>query len=426
MNEYINHDLDLNKFFADRQHCVVPYPSKHDYAINRQIYFRPSNSPIIWVEDADLGSCFEDLIVPTGSWIYKDNGTREHVPSNVDLHSHIEQIHQNIDGSIAKIYQQHSQVNLLYSGGIDCMVVLSYILKQGLARRTRLICFENNTQPAANGLATNTAKKQKVVDLYRHYQDQLLGIDWHTINVEDVVNVFNHGDLAAIKCYATRTILDRYLNQAFIGGHHGNLVLLHKWIYLDEIVIQNSQMRQLMQQHQKEKTSYYTTSLSPESAGNDAEFHYQIPDSPMGLDRRHLLMKPWDALCGHNGNWLYTPLGSDQNFTLTRRLNFAQIDPWTIMNATVARDLIMLNVGHELDAFIDTESVKENDNLELIQLPADLLNLKQLTVPMDLKHHKEGLDYIQYEIAQIPQRGWLAINTAVSIKSLWHISNTFK
>jgi hypothetical protein len=74
-------------------------------------------------------------------------------------------------------------------------------------------------------------------DLYRKYQNQLHSIVWHSVDIAHVVNTFNHGQLADIKCYATKTVLDQYQNSVFIFGHHGNQVLLHKYIFLDEIRI---------------------------------------------------------------------------------------------------------------------------------------------------------------------------------------------
>jgi hypothetical protein len=95
------------------------------------------------------------------------------------------------------------------------------------------------------------------------------------------------------------------------------------------------------------------------------------------------------------------------------------------MDATVAKDLIRQNVGDEFDAFIDTESLKENDNLETIQLPVGELDPVALTIPLDLLHNPEGLDYVQGQLDQAHSTGWLPINTAVSIKSLQHISDTY-
>jgi hypothetical protein len=414
MSEYINYDLNLNKFFTDADHQIIFRPSKHQYRLDRKIYFQPSASPLVHVGDSDLGSCFKQLTIPTASWIYNNNGTRQRLPITTEFKSYTQQIYQNIKESIAKIYSQHPLVNLMYSGGIDSMVLLSYILKQGLGPRTRLVCFENTTQPHPSGLGTNDTKKSKVKDLYRKYQNQLHSIVWHSVDIAHVVSAFNHGQLADIKCYATKTVLDQYQNSVFIFGHHGNQVLLHKYIFLDEIIIRQPDIQSRIQKLQIDN-DYYTTSIR----------EYQIPKEPIGVDRRHFLIKPWSVFHGYRNNLIYSPIGSNENFQLTRSLDFSKIDPWTIMDATMAKDLIRQNVGDEFDEFIDTESLKENDNLETIQLPVDKLDPVALTIPLDLLHSPEGLDYVQGQIDQAHSTGWLPINTAVSIKSLQHISDTY-
>jgi hypothetical protein len=95
------------------------------------------------------------------------------------------------------------------------------------------------------------------------------------------------------------------------------------------------------------------------------------------------------------------------------------------MDATVAKDFIRQNVGNEFDTFMDTESLKENDNLEIIQLPGGELDPAALTIPLDLLHNPEGLDYIHHELGKAQFNKWLPINIAVSIKSLQYISQTY-
>jgi hypothetical protein len=418
-SQYINYDLNLNKFFVNADHYVVTNPDKRYYSLDKKIYFQPSASPLVHVSDSELGSCFERLTIPTASWIYNGNGTRQQLPMANDITSYTQQIYQNIDQSIAKIYNQHLIVNLMYSGGIDSMVLLSYILKQGLGPRTRLVSFENITQTHPSRLGNNSIKKSKVVDLYSKYQDQLHSTIWHTVDINHVVNAFNYGNLADIKCYVTKAILDQYQDSVFMFGHHGNQVLLHKDIFLDAIILQQPNIRSRIQTLQS-CDNYYTSSLSK----------YQVSNNPIGLERRHFLIKPWSALQGYRNNLIYSPIGSNENFQLTRGLDFSKIDPWTIMDATVAKDIIHQNVGDSFDPYIDTESIKENDNLEVIQLPIDELDPDMLTIPTDLNHNQVGLDYLQYELsrAQCNTRytsKWLSINAAVSIKSLQYISQTY-
>lgn len=416
-----NHDLDLEKFFVKAQGDWIEFyrrPRFQDHQLNREIYFRPSYSPLISIQDQYQGSCFQDLEIPTGSWRFKQDKdliATEVLSKNLALDEFTQQIHLDIRSSVDSIYHKHPKVTLCLSGGIDSLVLLSYIISADLLSRTNIAIFENHTQVDSSCLHQNPDKKLALSSLLDDIGAK--DIDRHVITNDDIAWAFNQGTLADIKCYATSKLLRHYKNQALLFGQHGNQVLIHKPVFLDEIVIRDPSKSLVIDSLQAKRVPVYTQSC----------LDYVISDTPVGIERRHFLVKPWSRLNGVNGNLIYSPIGSDHNFTLVRQVDFSTVDPMTVFDAQVARAIIHRNVGSRFDPYIITESVRENDNLETIRIPNHLVEMeKLLSIPQELNHDPEGIEYIRHEISKVVSGQDLAINTAVSIKSLQYIQETYK
>jgi hypothetical protein len=103
---------------------------------------------------------------------------------------------------------------------------------------------------------------------------------------------------------------------------------------------------------------------------------------------------------------------------LCRQIDFGTVDPNVITNATVARWMIEQNQQGWLQNYISTESTKDIDNLEHVNVPLDLLNSDVLTVPDKLVHHPEGYKWLLQEVSRAKQCGHIALNTLVSLKNL--------
>lgn len=418
----INHDLDHAKFFVRRDNTgleIIKRPGIQQHAINREIYFRPSYCPLVSVSDFHQGTCFQDLLIPSGSFKYEldtQTVTVSTLDKNLGLGQYISILDQRIKIRIRSIYSQHSVVNLCYSGGIDSMVLLSAIIELDLLPQTRIIVFENFTQTHFSCLHVNGDQKEKVTELLHKIKDKCLEICWHQINMQDLASAFNHGDLADIKCFSTYTLLKRYHNQVFIFGHHGNQIFLHKNMFFDEILLRQPSWIDKIESHISKCSGFYTVSAQ----------QYRVPADLVGLERRHFLAKPWEKYNCFNSNRVYAPIADDADFIMLRSLDFGQIHPDVILYAKVAVELIQSNTKGDISAYIGIESTKDNDCLESTNIPADLINADSLCIPSELQHDPQGLEYIQNEIDQISHRKFLAINSAVSIKSLQHIAKTYK
>ena len=408
---YQNNDLMINKFLVNHNEIITDISALKNKQLCRDIYFRPSNAPLVTVADADQGSCFEGYTIPTASFIYtKDSAGISYTKqaTNLALSSYTDQVWNDINNTIKQIYQRHNEVTLCYSGGIDSMVLLSYIMAQGLLPRTNIICFENHTQDNELALHNNIENKEKVTGLLKKLESQVKSITWITITVDDIADSFNNGNLEHLKCYSTNSILQKYKDTAFIFGFHGNQVFLHKTVFVDELLLQGVIGIDEVERLLVTSTPFYTQSL----------LGYNIDKELVGVDRAHMLHKPWALLDHTNNNRVYSPIGSDLTFNLLRSLDFKTVSLNDVANVTVARGIINRNVTQELDDFIGVEGLYDNDILMDTMIPVSLLKQDLLVIPTELTHNQEGVDYINHELAQSKISGAIPINALVSIKML--------
>lgn len=409
---YRNNDLDTDKFFLGPSGNIITDISTLKYQpLNREIYFRPTNAPLVNVADSSLGTCFQGYTIPTASYIYTDTAdgiTCTRQATDLNLTDYTNLVHNNIRESIRKIYQDHNEATLCYSGGIDSMVILSYIINQDLLSRTNIICFENHSQSSSMTMHNNQFNKEKVLGLLDKIKSQVKSIQWLTFGVEDIANSFNHGRLEHLKCYTTNALLQKFHNTAFLFGNFGNQILLHKSVYVDELILQGSLGKDDLIKFLSGNADIYMQSL----------YGYDVDKEKVGFERVHLLQKPWSLLDRINNNRVYNPIGSQQNFDLVRSLDFQTVTFNDLANATVARKIMNWNVDTELDEFVGVESGFDHDSLNSCMVPLSLLNLDLLTVPSTLTHCQEGVDYIYYELDRAKISGEIAVNTLTSIKML--------
>lgn len=408
-----NQDLELNKFFIknDFSEIVTDIRQLKNQKLNRATYFRPTNCPIINVADSNLGSCFEDYIIPTGSYRFHktDNGiVGTPIEKHLSLTEYTDTVFHSIQTTIKEIYQSHSVITLCYSGGIDSMVILSYIIAQGLLPRTRIVCFENRTQIDPTCLHVDATQRERVTTLLDSIRSQAKTIEWQAIELADIACGFNNQQLEHLKCYSTNTILQKYHDSAFIFGWHGNQVLLHKYVFIDEIILSRTTAKQEFVDLLSSASPFYTSSLSA----------YDFTRVRVRVEQVHMLQKPWDCLNGNNNNHIYSPIGNDLTFNSLRQLDYSKIPVNTIADALVAREIIFRNVGDTFNNYIGVESLSDGDSLKDIVIPLDLINKELLVVPNNLNHNAEGAEFINYEIEQAYKNKSIPINSLLSIKAL--------
>lgn len=403
-----NQDLDLDKFFVNtKSRQIANIREIKNQPLNKNIYYSPSSSPLVSVHNVESGSCYQDWIIPTAS-VFIDTQNKL-LPQYLQLDHYQHLLINKIQKTVKKIYTNHSRVYLAYSGGIDSMVILSAVLSLGLAAKTTLVIFENHSQSADDCLHLDLDRKNLVNDVCNHVKNLGCSVEYEYITKDDIVAAMQKG-LVETKCYVTYTLMSRHSDRAWMFGHHGNQILLHKDVFLDEILYQSPE-KQPQVESAVSQNYFYTKNLKD----------YQVTKSLVPLHQRHLMLKPWALLDGHNNCRIYAPIAPDnETFNWCRSVDYKTIDPGVITNATLARHLISQFQQDWLDHYITTESVNDMDVLGPVLLPVDKLDLG---IPENLCHNPEGIDWLKYEIANAKTHGHIAINTVVSLKNLNWLAN---
>lgn len=414
---YQNQDLDLNKFFVsyDNLKFVTDIQNLKYNQLSRGIYFRPSNAPVTNIADANLGSCFERYYIPTASYKFDQLSAGITIVSqeecDLKLNEYTNMVWNEMGQTIKNIYDTHAEVTLCYSGGIDSMVVLSYIMAYGFLSRTNIISFENYTQDDKECLQNNRAKKTLIIDLMSRLP--IKSAKWAKVTEDDIVYSFNHQRLEHLKCYATNSLLRAHKDVAFIFGFHGNQVLLHKSCFIDDLILTNTYNINDVSNYLSTNKNFYTQSL----------LGYDVNKEKIGVARTHMLQKPWECLDYMNGNRIYSPIGNNRIFQGLRKLDFRDVSIDTIADAKMAREIISRNVESQLDEYIPIEGLSDNDILKDSLIPVNKLNSDLLIIPPNLTHNQEGVDYINYEINNAQTSGTIPINALTSIKMLHWINS---
>lgn len=402
---YQNYDLSSNYFLVHNDETKIVYDihTLKNSKLAQQIYFSPSSCPIINRNNSNDGSCFEDYMIPTSAYTVAVTDVKikiEKIPATESLTTYIDSVYFDIQNQLIKIYKQHTEVTLCYSGGIDSMVLLSFIINLNLLSRTNIIFFKNSV--------TNSIEKPLVLDLLCVLKSKANNVEILNITFDDVADSFNYESFEQLLCYATSSILRRTKNNAFIFGWHGNQILLHKNIFIDEILLTSPSQLERCKELIHSDNKFYTQSLKK----------YNFDEHKISLAQRYMLMKPWDKLNGINQNSVYSPIASDYTFQLLRRLDYSDIDVNVIIEASVAKEIIQRNVGNSLSMYYDIEDVTDGDVLLPCNIPLELIDINKLVIPDTLNHDPHGLTYITNEIQLAHKNQFIPLNSLVVIKAL--------
>lgn len=415
MNEFQNHDLSLNKFLLrnDFSELIADPSLLLKNRLSEKMYFSSANFPVASVADSSLGSGFDDYFVPTGSYIFQKTQTgfvSIGLEKNLSIETYTDKIYNSIKNNIEQIFSNHQNVLLCYSGGIDSLVVLSYIISLGYLKRTKLIVNNNKVSKSNGCLFYNSIQLDLTKDLIKKFS---IDVDWIDIDHDYVYSLINYGHLNQLKTYSTNYVVEKYKNSAIVGGWHGNQVLLHKYVFWDEIIINRRCAKDEIINLLKEKNDFYTASLA----------RYDVNKLMVPIEQVHMLQKPWAWHNGRNGNYVYSPLANDEIFQDLRRIDFKTVPVITIADAMVARAIIERNAGSEFNQYIQQESLDDGDSTtKFDDVPIKNINPSLFSIPSNLNHNPVGKQWLEYEIENSKSTGYIKFNCVMSLKTLEWLS----
>jgi hypothetical protein len=112
----------------------------------------------------------------------------------------------------------------------------------------------------------------------------------------------------------------------------------------------------------------------------------------------------------------YHPLMDEDTSEDMRRLHWKDIGWEYLLDAKLARDIMTMNVGDELDQFVTFDG-READDLSSVMFHADKINPEILTIPTNLNHHPDGPEWHRYVLSKMHQQG-ITSHTALSFKAI--------
>jgi hypothetical protein len=416
---YQNQELCQNIFVSNDNQHYATWPQLKNEPIRRDIYFSPSNSPILDRLDYRKGSCFSDWHVPSASILIEGNNNKIINTSEVDqklsLHDYKTRVDQSIRECITQAFQENNIVNLSYSGSMDSTIILAYIVDMGLINRTRAVCFKNRLTTKQDALRFDVGRINGINKFFHDYQDKLAGHGWETIEVNDLVKVINAGaNFNQLVSFTLAAVLTRSHNQAWIGGWYGNRTMLHHRMLLDQMRLLDPDITLMLKKRISDcwETSYSHTIR---------KINFDI--DPVHVKYQTNRTKTWYALNGYQGHKIYIPFGSEAMFEDLRRLNPADFNFELVADGSFGMELIKDNAPELLQWMSTQQSENDIESVEYTLVPTNELDYSKLTIPSDINHHKEGLDWINFEIEKSRVTGEIEFNTLISIKNLQWISD---
>lgn len=398
LSNFRQKDLDERIFIKIENQSIVARTTeqliKSHTALSEKIYYNPTKFPLMSVDDLRLGTAWKDWLCPNfdTQFSYDKNSdkitVRDVIRKKISLNKYIEKLQIILDNNILKIVNNNKNLFLAYSGGVDSTVILSYLIKKKLQDKVTLINFSN----LITGRTTNDLNYVKKLGF------KITNIK---IDFDDLINVCNTKSFEKITCYTTYTLLKKYKKNSFIFGFHGNQSLLHKKIFLEQI-------------NKDVSKKGYCSSLN----------NWKSIKNPTPLAEHCFLLKSRHERNGTNDCKIFSPLGNEEIFEMVRSIDWDNVDPNTINDAKVARQIISNNVGNLLDSSILlTENLYESDTIVGdCKIPLKQLDPEIFDIKVKSFHNKQGYYWLLKEFAKAMKENFIKLSTLMSFVLIKNIS----
>ena len=404
------------KLFTDKTHKnCFKFSDLTDQKINREMYFSAGAFPYAIInDDWKLGSIFENFYIPSGSYTFnKDMGWQKDI-TTLHIKDYEDILYNEIKKTVQEAYSTNKQVNLMFSGGIDSLVVASYIIAMGLENKTNFVTLYDYNQTDKYCMVKDEKLRLTLESFFKTFKNCQ---DWIKVNVfeEDLIDACNTKIFDAARSFTSYKLFNRFEDQVFIGGHYGNSTLYHGGYgtQIDEMLLQNPAIEKDLERIFNLPGIYCISNKT-------GYINHKRPQSD-----KHYVKKRTDFLNGINNNEIKFICGSDRIFEKTRQVDWSTwTDPYELVNACIARRIIQKNVGNLFDNFIRHENLLDADAFVDKNLPYESLNKSIFELPNNVHHNTQGVVWFAEEIKRAKNTGYIKTNTIFSMLGIWEISNT--
>lgn len=315
-------------------------------------------------------------------------------PNNwVTIEQYRKQMCQDIESHLKKIYDTHNNILLLYSGGIDCIAILSFLVKLGLDTKTKIVYCRNHvgyTEP-------RTFPKEQALGF------EVTQIDF---NYDDLVFFCNQPSPFKFREYLLYYVHTLFPDHYFINGSGGNNVGLHTPYQMTE----SGSKFKSGDWYGPEFNSDQTNPVAQSFAGK--HHYYYDPSLTISLQNTSEII-----------NKISMPMHCTNEST--EYYSYMELFPWIdyssmpaeyYSNAEFLREIIETNAGKPIANLISKRSSGEfaptpNCNINLRDIDP-----KYLKIEFNRICNPKGVAWLKREIQQAQQTGYIDPNTLRALK----------
>jgi hypothetical protein len=402
MQEIYNKDTDKveNTLFLDMNGNLLNFQKLIHEPINEKIYYSPSCFPFLSNNSAD-GCLYKNYTIPNNHYDFTNNISE--LPQDLTLSKYIDIYYNLLKNHIQDILKHYEKIIISFSGGIDSLVLLSFVELIGALDKILLVNYENYfVDQHPDLIRNNTYKFDVLKEIQSYIKDNFIRFN---ITDYDWVRCVNYENFTELKLYGLATIMHKFPNYTVIGGHQGDKTLLHDTLWFDQLMLHDENNKKIFDILIQNKKLYMNNFLKYDTT---KKF---IPLKNYNLRSNH-------AVSEIRGKF-YNPLGIDTR--ICRRIDISTVSLEDIMDARVAREIIYRNVGKKYNGFITQQGNFDGDTYSKKSFKKSNLNPNIFVIPDNINHNQNGMNWL----TNLIKEDEIETNTLTSLKMIQFLSKIY-
>lgn len=301
----------------------------------------------------------------------------------ISLQSYINIAKNKIEENMKKILDSSKDLVLLYSRGVDSLLLLSYLIKYDRLKDTKLIH------------CGNTATKTPYLNFSL---EKKIGIDIDTIYMpnEVVIEYANQTNPFEFRMCQAHWIAEKFKDKTVLIGYDGNSVLMHKWEWVKRLGLPVTD------------TNCYVDSCDTIdwSTPTDLDHHTISMIEPFG--------RSWSN--PEKFDNMLSPISDPELMRMLPFIDIRTMNPNFIGNAEMIRTMIYETVGTIFDELIVAENVTWAVPTMHQLINTDRLLESVLTVDIKRRVDMNGIASLLQRVDQAREKKVIDFRCLLSIK----------
>lgn len=318
---------------------------------------------------------------------------------------------KKIESNIKNFIDSNDDIVLMYSQGIDSILLMAYLEKYNALSKTELV-YVNNSEPVKKPI---THDNNVVHPYWAHrftFEDDILAsrnLDLSfekTLGFKKVTEIkMNENTLKKwassiepepFNNYQSYEVAEQFKDRPMLVGFEGNSVLLHKWEWIRRIG-----------KRIPTDEKYYTNTINnidwSLDWNNDWNIITYITPETRG----------WNCEAIKNE---YSPISDFELMSMLPFIDTETIDPLDVANATMIKKMIHQMVGDKFDHLI----VKEGNNWmnfwTLARIPVSKLDPENLNLYVNKKSNLHNVSFCKKALQVAKRTGWIFASDLLQMK----------